>query len=63
MASIACSQGRTSFREEGEHMVSHQVDGLSHRTNIATGFQAIDAVRKDRSRITAGQYFSLHQVL
>jgi hypothetical protein len=44
-------------------MVSHQVDGLSHRSNIATGFQAIDAVRKDRSHITAGQYFSLHQVL
>jgi hypothetical protein len=44
-------------------MVSHQMDGLCHRPNIAAGFQAINAARKDRSHLAAGQYFSLHQVL
>jgi len=39
------------------------LDRLRHRPNVATGLQAINTVRKDRSHVTAGQYFSLHQVL
>jgi hypothetical protein len=62
LSQIACSQGRTAFREEWEHIVPHQVDGLCHRPNIATGFQAINAARKDRSHVTASQDFSFHQV-
>jgi hypothetical protein len=62
-ASIACLQAKAFFREEREHMVSHQLDRLRHRPNVATGLQAINTVRKDRSHVTAGQYFSLHQVL
>jgi hypothetical protein len=61
MARIVCSLART-FREEREHTVSHQVDGLCHDT-IATAFQAINAAREDRSHVSASQCFSLHQVL
>jgi hypothetical protein len=60
---LPCVQSGASLREEREHLVSHQMDGLCHCPNIAARFQTINAVRQDRSRVTAGQYLSFHQML
>ena len=51
------------FGEQGELVVSHQVDRLCNGPNIDARFQTLDAASKNGSHIGAGENLSFNQTL